>query len=332
MELRFAILNPDGKDPLQLFPNGAGTPDDVGHPPINYHAYAACVNGGFFQTEKQIPDSVSLVVVLLRRDLKHSLRAIEALKKRGIRSLVSWKESGAHQVASILNDAGRMRLFFEVCATADGFLSSTQSLLPVYLSSGCRKGSFIPTPYPVSQKEWDFEKQQKEGIFLGTREFDVPSRNHLAALVAVCELAARYNTHVVSISPKVSRIEKELLKRFPNFRIHKGKLPYKDYLELMSRHRMVFQWDQSEVPGQVAGDAALCRIPCVGGNSAIERIIFPGLSSANLSREETLNVAARLFEDEAFYKDSCVKSLDLALQNISYEAVAHSLNALLAER
>lgn len=47
----------------------------------------------------------------------------------------------------------------------------------------------------------------------------------------------------------------------------------------MARHKIVLQLDRSHVPGQVAGDALLCRIPCVGGDGAIERITFQKLAA-----------------------------------------------------
>ena len=57
---------------------------------------------------------------------------------------------------------------------------------------------------------------------------------------------------------------------------------YPDYLRDVARHKIVLQLDRSHVPGQVAGDALLCRIPCVGGDGAIERIAF----SENVRRRQ----------------------------------------------
>ena len=44
---------------------------------------------------------------------------------------------------------------------------------------------FIPTPYPLHDPRWDFSRPfgERSGIFIGTREWNVPSRQHLAALV-----------------------------------------------------------------------------------------------------------------------------------------------------
>ncbi|MEO8205406.1 MAG: hypothetical protein ABI615_04445 [Chthoniobacterales bacterium] len=331
--MKFAVINPEGRDPARLFPNGAGIPVDPGHPPINYHAYAACMDGGFFRLEKEIPKSVSTVLVLLRRDLKCSLRVIQSLKASGVRCLISWKESGTHQIAEMLDNSKRLGLFLEICAEADGFLSSTQSLIPLYQAAGCVKGNFLPTPYPVNQAEWNFARpaNERQGIFMGTREFDVPSRNHLAALLAACALAERLGTHVTCIYRKKTDILDVLTKRYQNLRPQKGPFPYVDYLAQMAAHRVVFQWDQSEVPGQVAGDATLCRIPCVGGNSAIEELVFPEFSGAALSREQSLVTLEHLLTDEVFYTESCNRSEELAQQLLSYESVSFALNTLIAQ-
>src|SRR5678815_1794931 len=65
---------------------------------------------------------------------------------------------------------------------------------------------------------------------------------------------------------KARRLLAEL--KFPEGKLHvieKWK-SYPDYLRDVARHKIVLQLDRSHVPGQVAGDALLCRIPCVGGD------------------------------------------------------------------
>ena len=69
-QLRLAVLNPGGGDPFQAFPGRAGAPGTSGHPPVNYHAYAACTGGSFHRDAKTIPDEQNAVLLLLRRDLK----------------------------------------------------------------------------------------------------------------------------------------------------------------------------------------------------------------------------------------------------------------------
>src|SRR5262249_30759780 len=152
--------------------------------------------------------------------------------------------------------------------------------------------AFIPTPYPIQDERWDFSvpAAEQSGIFIGTREWDVPSRNHFAVLLVarhLCDATDEPVTVVNLDGYKGRRLLDEL--KYP-----KGKLrliekwkPYPYYLRDVARHKIVLQLDRSHVPGQVSGDALLCRIPCLGGDGAIERIAFPktcgeGRSTTNI--------------------------------------------------
>ena len=61
-----------------------------------------------------------------------------------------------------------------------------------------------------------------------------------------------------------------------------------DYLRKMASHKLVFQLDVGNGSGRVAGDALLCRIPCVGGNGVTERLIFPDFTSQHTSAPDLL--------------------------------------------
>jgi hypothetical protein len=124
--MSFSVLNPGGRDPDQTFPAAPGKPDDPGHPPVNYHAYAACRNGGFYRDEKSVPAGPALVL-LRKRNLRRALAAVAVLRKRGCKVFVSCKESGSHQIADLLGDVSRWELFQEICASSDGAISSTPS-------------------------------------------------------------------------------------------------------------------------------------------------------------------------------------------------------------
>src|SRR4029450_6981918 len=47
------------------------------------------------------------------------------------------------------------------------------------------------------------------------------------------------------------------------------------FARLMPNHKLVSQLDQAGAVGQVAAEALLCRLPCVGGYGATERLVFP---------------------------------------------------------
>jgi hypothetical protein len=289
--LKLAMLNPAGRDAEQWFPDHAGEPSVPAHAPVNYHAYAACTAGSFHRDTAKIPQDSRAVLLLLRRDLGKSLDALRALKRAGKIVAVSWKESGMHQVAGQLDTAKNIALFREVCGLADGALSSTPTLVPVYLGAGARHVKFIPTPYPVDDARWDFSEpmENRKGVLIGTREFGVPSRNHLAALLAARTLGAPvtvFNFEGRAAARRLAALE------IPQLTVLTERLPYPEYLGVVARHRLVFQLDRSGVPGQVAGDALLCRVPCVGGDGAVDGIAFPGgADPALLLRDDAANAA-----------------------------------------
>ena len=192
-----AVLNPGGRDPDQSFKDGPGQPEAAGHPPVNYHAYAACTRGGFFRRPAFAARHRS-VLLLLRGDLTESQRAFEILKAQGCFIAVSFKETGTQQVAHQLSKPNRFQRFQEIAASADLCLSSTPDLLPLFTSVS-KRAIHVPTPYPVEYAPWNFARplNERRGLFIGTREFDVLSRNHLLALAA----ARTFSVPVTVINP-----------------------------------------------------------------------------------------------------------------------------------
>jgi len=328
--MTFSVLNLGGRDKEQHFPQGAGSPEDSGHPPVNYHAYAACLHGGFYRDVRAVPQGP--VLVLLRtRNLRRVLADLETLRKRGCRVFISCKESGSHQIADLLGDVTRWELFQQICRASDGAISSTQELVPIYLAAGCPRAEFLPTPYPV--EEWDFSQplEKRRGIFVGTREFATPSRNHLAAVVLADEMSRALSCPLAVVNAEGRRsgmILKSLRKQNPLLFIVEAPVPYADYLRVMALHRIVWQLDASAVPGQVAGDCLLCRMPCVGGNGAIESIAFPQFSTA--PREEAAAMARSLLTDDAAWLRETAAARELANQHLSFAAGALRLQAFFA--
>ncbi len=269
-----------------------------------------------------------MVLVLLRKNgLSEASRAVRDLKKTGRRVLISWKESGQHQVAAALADGARYMAFREICASADGFISSTPDLVSLYRAAGAQTGDFIPTPYPVEDPAWDFSAplSGRAGIFIGTREFDVPSRNHLQAVA----LASQCGPLTV-MNPDGKKGERLLRAIAPDIRIVPAPLPYPDYLRLIASHRVVFQMDRSAVPGQVAGDALLARVIAVGGDGAVDREAFPDFVGIGRSADELAGILRGLLSDDGFYKRQVAVSQRLAHDRLGFHAVAARLASLFA--
>src|SRR4029453_12947045 len=93
---------------------------------------------------------------------------------------------------------------------------------------------------------------------------------------------------------------------------------YSDYLRDVARHKIVLQLDRSHVPGQVAGDALLCRMPCVGGDGAIDQLAFPEVCGYGRSLGELNDLAMRLLRDPEFYSATVAASQQGARERVGY--------------
>src|SRR5262249_55295515 len=190
--------------------------------------------------------------------------------------------------------------------------------------------AFVPTPYPVGDLRWDFSRSigQRAGIFVGTREWTVPTRNHLAALL-VAKRIGEDRKEMVTVFNSDRRTGAKLLNalRFRNIglRILDRRLAYPDFLREVSRHRIVLQLDGSFVPGQVAGDSLLCRVPCVGGNGAVDRLAFAETCGFGRSIEEIEEIATLLLRDEREYERAVAESQRRATESLSFTVIAKQL-------
>jgi len=327
---RLTVLNPGGRDDVQDFPDGAGETAQP-HPPTNFHAYAACTRGSFQrETQDAIAQNTPLLV-LLRGDFGASERALETLQNAGRFVAVSLKETGLHQIADQLQNSTRLARFVRIVQKADGCLAPTPEAADLYRAlRDDQSVAFLPTPYPVDDARWDFSRpiEQRSGIFIGTREWDVPSRNHLAALLVARRLSESTGEHVTVFDyegRKGARLLSELGFAAGKLRVLNKKLAYPDYLREMARHKIVLQLDTSFVPGQVAGDALLCRVPCVGGNGAIDRLAFPETCGFARSINEVEQLASRMLTDGDFYRASVTSMIPAASKTLGFAAVAKQL-------
>src|SRR5215470_13684416 len=188
---RLTVLNPRGHDPEQEF-SDLPAPGQGAHPPINFHALAACTRGAFHHDTRRAIAENAPVLLLLRGDFRASERALADLRKHGRTVVVSFKETGLHQIAQQLSNRVRLSRFMKIVAQADGCVATTPEAAQIYQSArgSLRRVAFMPTPYPVEDLRWNFclPPDKQSGIFVGTREWDVPSRNHFAALLIARQL------------------------------------------------------------------------------------------------------------------------------------------------
>jgi hypothetical protein len=168
--------------------------------------------------------------------------------------------------------------------------------------------------------------ENRSGIFLGTRELGVPSRNHLAALLAAKKLSDATKESVTVFNFDRRRGAKLISEiGFRKIRVHEKRMGYRAYLGEVARHKIIFQFDRSRVPGQVAGDALLCRSVCVGGDGAIERIAFPETCGEKRGDAELIEIAEHLLTNENERRAVAERATAIAKEKLSFRAGRENL-------
>jgi hypothetical protein len=338
-DFHLTVLNPGGRDPEQQF-HSAPAPGEGAHPPINFHAFAACTFGAFYRDARRALGKKTPVLLLLRSDFRAAERALTELKREGRPVAVSLKETGLHQIAQQLRDPARLSRFIKIVAQADACIATTPEAAGIYQRVRFKHDpatvAFIATPYPIEDQRWDFSMpvNDQSGIFVGTREWDVPSRNHFATLLVARQLSEATGEPVTVVNIdgyKGRRLLGEL--NFPEgkLRLIEKWETYPDYLRDVASHKIVLQLDRSHVPGQVAGDALLCRIPCVGGDGAIERIVFSKTCGEGRTINEIASMGLDLLKNADLRGAIVAESEQRALERLSFQAMRSQLANFFAQ-
>jgi hypothetical protein len=332
-DFRLSVLNPGGRDLEQYFDEPVG-PTDSGHPPINLHAFAACTRGSFHRTTKNAIEEKRPILLILRGNFRATERALVTCQKEKRTVAVALKETGLHQIAEQLREPSRLARFMRIVAQADGCVATTPEAAEIFRRVRRERDAdsvaFIPTPYPLEDKQWNFvvPPNEQSGIFIGTREWDVPSRNHLSALLFAREICAASGEPVTAFNLDGRKGEKLLAElKFPpgKLRVHDEREPYPDYLREVAKHKIVLQLDRSRVPGQVAGDALLCRTISVGGDGAIDRLTFANFSGEGRTTAQLKTIALELLKNTAGRATAIVESQWRAAERISFPAIQKQL-------
>src|SRR6266576_6369046 len=142
---RLAVLNPGGRDHEQHFAENRA-PQANEHPPVIFHAYAACTHGAVFRDTKRAIASNWPVLLLLRGDYRASERALAELKKSKRKTVVALKETGAHQIAQQLSGPARFARFVRIVRAANGGIASTPEVADFFRLFRDKGIEYLPTP------------------------------------------------------------------------------------------------------------------------------------------------------------------------------------------
>jgi len=156
----------------------------------------------------------------------------------------------------------------------------------------------------------------------------VPSRNHFAALLTARQLceATGENVTVFNLDGRKGARWLSALK-YPEgkLRVIEERKDYADYVREVGKHKIVWQLDRSRVPGQVAGDALLCRTVCVGGDGTIDRIAFPNSCGEGRTFDQLSIIALELLKNLTARSTTVMESQWRGLERLSFEAVRMQL-------
>jgi hypothetical protein len=271
---------------------------------------------------------------LLRGNFRATERALVECQKEKRTVAVALKETGLHQIAEQLRDPRKLARFMRIVAQVDGCVATTPEAAEIFRRARPEHDAdtvaFVPTPYPLENKQWNFvvPPSEQSGIFIGTREWNVPSRNHFATLLLAREICKASGEPVTVFNLDGRKGEKLLAElKFPagKLRVHDKREQYADYLREVARHKIVLQLDRSRVPGQVAGDALLCRTICVGGDGAIERLAFANFCGEGRTTTQLKTIALELLKNTAGRAIAIVETQWRAAERISFLAVRKQL-------
>ncbi|MFZ4587594.1 MAG: hypothetical protein ACOYNG_01275 [Terrimicrobiaceae bacterium] len=300
-----------------------------GRDPAFVHAYATCAGGEVFTSTKNLPGD-PVLLVLRKNNLRRTLAAIEFLRRRCSKILVTIGRSSSHDLAAMLGDTTRWELFRTICSTCDGVISPVPELVPLLLATGAPQVEFLPVPIQVPDAVRQVEGLR--GIFVGTREFCTPARHHLAAVALADTLSRRLAIPLAVLNSEGrdgGMLLKDFQRRNPLFYIIEAPVTRADFLDVMRLHRIVWQLDATSGPGRIAADSIFCGIPCVGGNGAIESLAFPGLCGPR-AHAELLQSAERLLTDDSFWMETMHSALEKSRSSLSFASISERLAAFCA--
>ncbi|MEI6714264.1 MAG: hypothetical protein WCO60_10965 [Verrucomicrobiota bacterium] len=331
--MKLFVLHPGSDCPDQQFENFAGTPSSKLPPPLGFHGFAACTGGAFVRKAASIPASEKRVLLLLDDNMKRGRQAVIDLRRAGKIVVIAFHNSSTPKLLEQLKSPGALELFQEICTRAHAAICPARDLEPVFRSCGLLYVEGILPPIPMDEAEWNFASrpETRSGIFLGSWDWHTPSKNHLLALMGLKEVASQMYEPVTVFNLNGWRGRQWLRQlKYPTglLQIVERRLPYPEYLRIVAKHKLVFQLDSSSGIGRVTADALLARIPIVGGNGALERVLFPEYCGHGNQTPDLFQAASRLLDHGHDRENAVDRAMELGKHLVSFAKVEQTIEEL----
>lgn len=159
----------------------------------------------------------------------------------------------------------------------------------------------VGLPFPVEQYEKDFgsfRDSEKEYIGLGVGAAD-NDRNFISNLLVFQSLKLKYpdlQGVFLSVPHQLMPYCVYMADRFDGVFIHE-RTSMGEYLEVLSRCKMIISLPDRNTPGRLQGEAAFFKIPVVGSNRLeLQNELFPSLSVEPFAVQDAIAEATSLLE------------------------------------
>jgi hypothetical protein len=330
--MKLCVLQP-GISQSTEYADFAGSPAKTSPPPLGLAGFAACTGGGLYRKSAHIPKDERRVLLVVGRDLKAARQATIDLRREGKIIVVTLEHDRLYRIENWLRSPSDLRLFREVCNRAHAGVALTADAEPILRTGGLLHVEIIPPPVPLEQTEWDFSipAEERRGIFLGSWDWRTPTARHLEALIALREVSGQMIEPVTVFNLngwRGRRWLRQLEYHSGLLRVIEKRLPYAEYLRKLALHKIVFHLDSSGGIGRIAADALLCRIPCVGGTGAVDRIAFPELCGHGANVNDLTQIASLLLDHGHDRERAVEQAVDRGNQRLSFSAAANALEQL----
>lgn len=321
------VMTPRGRDVFMDFAGGVSAPGRGAHPPVSFHGMAAASGGAFHNDPSTVTPDGRAVLILMPGRADRALDSARILKAAGHPVLATWKECGRHQIRGFFQRPGNEKTFNLLRGFVTAWVGSSPAALETLRARVSDAPILeLPTPYPVDVPKWRVggaEPSSRRGIFIGTREWRVPSRRHCSAIKIAARLARELPGLTVTAVNSGGTVG--LLRTAGVIGINRAvsllrPMPYHEYLLRISGSRIVLQRDESGVPGQVAGDALLAGVPCLGGNGMLDGLAFPHMPGAGADDDEVAARALALLTDDTDWSAAVAVSRLNGMARASFSA------------
>lgn len=192
----------------------------------------------------------------------------------------------------------------------------------------------VGLPFPVENYEKNFgsfRDTPKEYIGLGVGAAD-NDRNFISNLLVFQSLKLKYpdlQGVFLSIPQQLMPYCVYMADQFPDVFIHQ-RTNMGEYLEILSRCKMVISLPDRNTPGRLQGEAAFFKIPVVGSNRLeLQTELFPSSSVSPFALQDAVEAATRLLDDPQAAQTAGEYAYTTLINNYNYSKSLERFNSLL---